>query len=123
MNVVAIELGDRPLILTKSRRFAPAGAKLLAETLEHFRFAEDGIIILDWSNQTGMQPDEVAKPVLVVRTGRYVPEAGNRYLTVEVRLDVEELFGKDEIIADDFINIIKSMEDKMMSTIERAKDN
>lgn len=123
MNVVAVELGERPFILTKSRRFAPSGAKLLAETMEHFGFAEDGIIILDWSNQTGMQPDEVARPVLIVRTGKKVPEVDNRYLTVEVRLDVEDLFGNDEIMASDFLDIIKQMEDKMLSTISQARSN
>lgn len=123
MNVVALELGERPAILTKSRRFAPEGAKLLAQTMEHFGFADDGMIILDWSNETGMQPEEIARPVLVVRTGKSVPEADGRYLTVEVRLDVEDLFGNDEIVASDFLDIIKQMEDKMLSTIERTRSN
>lgn len=123
MNVVGVEYGDRPAIMTKARRFAPAGVKVLAETMEHFKFADDGIVILDWTNELGMQPDEAAMPVIVVRVGKYVPEADNRYLTVEVRLDVEDLFGKDEIIAGDFISIISSMESKMLSTIERVRNN
>lgn len=119
MNVVAVEMGERPIIMTKARRFAPEGVKVLAETLGHMQFAEDGMVVLDWSNQTGRQPDEVAKPVVFVTT---VKRVGERFLTVEVRLDVEDLFGRDEIMAEDFLVIIRSIEDKVNASIERAKE-
>lgn len=123
MNVVAVEYGDRPAVMTRARRFAPEGVKLLAETLGHMQFAEDGIIILDWSNETRLQPDEVAKPVVLIRTTKLVPELGpDKRLTVEVRLDVEDTFGRDTIMAEDFIAIIMQMEDKMLSTIAQAKE-
>jgi len=119
VNVVAVELGERPLVFTKARRFAPEGVKILAELLGHMKFADDGIVVLDWSNATGRQPEEVAVPVVFVSA---VKRVGERFLTVEVRLDVEDTFGRDELVADDFINIIRSMEDKMNSTIERYKE-
>lgn len=119
MNVVAVELGNRPIIMTKARRFAPEGVKLLAEVMGHMRFADDGIVVLDWSNETGRQPDEVAVPVVFISTLKRV---GERVLTVEVRLDVEDTFGNDTLVADDFLNIISSMEDKMNTTIEQAKE-
>lgn len=120
MNVVAVEMGDRPLIMTKSRRFAPEGVKLLAETLGHMQFADDGIVVLDWSNATGRQPDEIAKPVVFISALKNV---GERTLTVEVRLDVEDTFGRDALIAEDFLVIIRSMEDKMNSTLEQSKED
>lgn len=119
MNVVAVELGERPSVLTNARRFAPHGVALLAETLGHMKFADDGIVVLDWSNQTGRQPDEIAKPVVFISALKHV---GERTLTVEVRLDVEDTFGRDTLVAEDFIVIIKSMEDKMLSTLEAAKE-
>lgn len=121
MNVVAIEFGDRPFLMTKARRFAPEGAKLLAEVLERMKFADDGVVIVDWSNQLGLQPEEVAKPVLLVRTAKLFPDI-NKTLTVEVRLDIEDTFGHDEMTADILLGIIQQMEDKMLSTIERAKE-
>lgn len=121
MNVVAVEMGDRPIIMTKARRFAPEGAKLLAEVLGHMQFAEDGIIVLDWSNELGIQPNEAAVPVLVIQTGKHVPEVDNRLLTVEVRLDVEDVFGRDEVTAEQFLDIIHQMEAKMNASIEQAK--
>lgn len=119
MNVVAVELGTRPFILTKARRFAPEGVKLLAETLGHMQFAEDGMVVLDWSNETARQPQEVAKPVIFVTALKRYKE---RTLTVEVRLDVEELFGSDNIVAEDFLHVIRSMEDKTNSAIAREKE-
>lgn len=119
MNVVAVELGNRPILMTKARRFAPEGVKLLAEVLGHMRFADDGIIVLDWSNETGRQPEDAFVPVIFIST---IKRVGEKYLTVEVRLDVEDTFGRDEIVADDFLNIIASMEDKMNTTIERSKE-
>lgn len=120
MNVVAVELGDRPTVMTKSRMFAPQGVKLMAEVMGHMKFADGAVIVLDWSNVTQRQPDEVAKPVVFVTA---VKSVGERDLTVEVRLDVEDTFGRDELMADDFLMIIASMEKKMNDTIEGAKED
>ena len=119
MNVVAVELGNRPVIATNARRFAPEGVKLLAEVMGHLQFAEDGVLVLDWSNETVRQPDDAFVQVVYVQTFKRV---GERTLMVEVRLDVEDTFGKDTLVADDFLAILSSMEDKMNATIERAKE-
>lgn len=119
MNVVAVEMGERPQVFTAARRFAPEGVKVLAELLGHMQFADDGIVVLDWSNATQRQPEEAWVPVVFIST---VKRVGERFLTVEVRLDVEDTFGRDELIADDFLTIISSMEDKMNTTIERNKE-
>ena len=119
MNVVAVEMGDRPVVFSKARRFAPEGVKILAELLGHMQFADDGIVVLDWDNATNRQPEDAHSPVVFISA---VKQVGERFLTVEVRLDVEDTFGKDELVPNDFINIISSMEDKMTSTIERSKE-
>ena len=119
MNIRAVELGTRPFILTPARRYAPQGVKRLAELLGNETFAEDGMVVLDWSNETERQPTEVAKPVIFVATMKQYKE---RILTVEVRLDVDELFGSDNIVAEDFTHIIRSMEDKTNASIAREKE-
>lgn len=118
MNVVAVELGERPVLFTKSRRFAPEGVKVLAELLGHMQFATDGIIILDWSNQLDLQPDAVAIPVVVVRTIKHFPDWGQS-LTVEVRLDVEDLFGRDEITPAELLDTVHAIEAKFLATVEQ----
>lgn len=124
MNVVALELGRRPTTMTAARRFAPQGATLLAQTLEHMNFATDGMVIVDWENQTGLQPEEVAKPVIIVRAAKVVPEfATNNMVTVEIRLDIENLFGSDEITAANLLDAIQQMAVKMEQTIARRKEN
>lgn len=122
MNIVALEWGDRPALYTKARRFAPEGVKLLAETLGHMEFADDALIVLDWSNESGRQPEEVAKPIVFINVFKNIPGFESPAM-VEVRLDVDDTFGRDEIMAEDFLVIIRSMEDKMNEFIERAKEN
>lgn len=119
MNVVAVEMGERPKVFTNARRFAPEGVKLLAEVLGHMQFADDGLVVLDWDNTSGRQPEDAYVPIVFVTT---VKKVGERFLTVEVRLDVEDTFGRDTLVADDFLTIISSMEDKMNTTIERSKE-
>jgi hypothetical protein len=72
-------------------------------------FADVASIALDWSNELGLQPEEAWKPVILIETIKFV---GERRLVVSVRLDVEDLFGNDEIIAEDFVEIVKQMRDK-----------
>lgn len=120
MNIWAAEVGDRPLVSTRSRRFAPRGVELLAELLGHMEFADEGNVVLDWSNVMGEQPEDAWKPVVFVNTMKRVDE---RILTVRVRLDVEDTFGRDELVAEDFLVIIASMEKKMNEYIEQSKED
>lgn len=124
MNIVAVEYGERPRLLTKARRFAPEGVKVLADLLGHLTFADDGLVVLDWNNALGLQPDEAAKPVIIIRAAKVVSDVvgANNLLTIEVRLDVDDLFGKDQIQAEDFLDIVQQMEAKMMATISQRKD-
>lgn len=109
-------MGNRPSLWTNARRYAPVGARELGEMLERFGFADFATVVLDWSNETGLQPEEAYKPVIIVDTFRHV---GHRTLTVRVRLDVEDLFGNDEVTADMLLDVVSDMEKKTLSELER----
>lgn len=117
MKVIAGEYGNRPPILTPARRFAPQGVRILADTFADLQFADVASIALDWSNELGLQPEEAWKPVILVETIKFV---GERRLVVSVRLDVEDLFSNDDIIADDFVEIVKQMEQKTAKELANA---
>lgn len=117
MQVIAAELGHRPVLLTKARRFAPEGVRVLTDLLSRYEFADAASIVLDWDNVLLMQPPEVAKPFVLVRTHNFVE---GRRLDMEIRLDVEDLFGNDAAIAEDFIEIIHSLERKVNETLVAA---
>jgi hypothetical protein len=117
MNVVAVEYGNRPKVWSKARRFAPEGTKLLAELLGKMGFADDAVVVLDWDNSLREQPDEAAKPVLRVQTGKTV---GERTLIVTVRLDVEDVFGNDTMVAEDFLRIVQQMAEKTDEAVRSA---
>lgn len=123
MNVVAVELGERPVLFTNARRFAPEGVKVLAELMGHLEFATDGIIILDWTDQLNQQPDGAAIPVVIVRATKVFPEFGetNNQLTVEVRLDVEDLFGNDNVTASELVDVVHQVEAYFLKTLSQRR--
>jgi hypothetical protein len=118
MNIYALEVGNRPRVMTKSRRFAPVGTAHLAELLGQLEFADEGNVVLDWSNVMGEQPEDAYVPVVYINVMKRVD---GRILTVKVRLDVEDTFGRDEMMADDFFTIAQSMEKKMNEYIEQSR--
>lgn len=115
MHVIAAEYGDRPLVWTKARRFAPQGLRVLADVLERFEFADVGAVVLDWSNVLERQPDEAAKPIIIVQTVKFV---GPKNLQVEVRLDVDDIFGNDDITAENLLDVVQQMERKTDAEME-----
>lgn len=116
MKVIAAEYGVRPIVWTKARRFAPQGLRVLADLLERFEFADIAACVLDWSNVLQRQPDEAAKPVLIVQTVKFVDD---KNLEVEVRIDVDDVFGGDEIDADNLVDIVHQLEQKTLTEMER----
>lgn len=119
MKVIAGELGDRPSVLTRARRFAPEGLRVLADLLGRLDFADTASVVLDWENVLGRQPDEVAIPVIIAQVSKRVTSvtSPNNVLTIEVRLDVEDLFGNDAITANHLVDIVQGMREKMDSSI------
>lgn len=124
MKVDAVEMGERPAAWTLARRYAPAGTKVLAELLEQQDFADIGLIVLDWSNQIEAVPDEAAKPVLHIRVYKHLSEyTVNNTLRVDARLDVEDVFGNDEMSAEVMVDLVRELRDKVEQQVTMRRQN
>lgn len=124
MEVFAAELGDRPAILTKARRNAPQGVIAIAQTLERFGFADTGYVLLDWSDVSARQevPDSAVIPVLYIKASKRLQYEKQPWVNVEVRLDVEDIFGgSDDITATSIVEVVAEMERKMLGEIARRE--
>lgn len=123
MNVQVIETGNRPSVWTKARRFAPAGARVFGELLGAMDFADFAIIVLDWENKTGRLPQEIARPILYVQVHKVFPDYENHnHLTVESRVEVDEVFGDDAVTANIILDLAHELQEKVEdSTKRRAK--
>lgn len=122
MDVTVSEMGERPVTLTKSRRFAPAGAKVLGEVLGQMQFGDRAEVVLDWSNSFGLMPAEVAKPLLLVSVTKRFPQFEDKnILTVYDKLDVDDLFGGDNMTAESIRDIVNALRDKMEFAFEQRK--
>lgn len=121
MNVRVAEVGQRPFGLTSARKYAPAGAAIIGEVLGAAEFADYAEVVLDWTNELRLQPDEVAKPVLMIATVRRFPDLSppDNVLTITVRLDVDDLFGNDEITAAAIHDIVREMEEYSNEATQR----
>jgi hypothetical protein len=98
--------------------YAPQGLRFLADALATKEFADAASVALDWTNELGLQPDEAWRPVLIVETIKFV---GQQRLVVTVRLDVDDLFGGDNISIEDLWRIVNQMEDKTVKELEDAR--
>lgn len=124
MDVKAVEMGNRPLLMTKARRFAPAGAKVLGELLGDQTWADYAWVVLDWENETKSQPDDSHKPILVVQVHKLLPEYTERnHLTIEVTLDVEDIFGGDNMTAESILNIVHELRMKVDEQVAMRKES
>lgn len=124
MDVTVSELGDRPVVLTKSRQFAPAGAKVLGEVLGQMQFGDRAEVVLDWSNSFGLMPDDASKPILYVAVAKRFPQfAPPNTLTVYDKLDVDDLFGGDNITAESIRDIVNALRDKMEAAFVSRKES
>lgn len=114
MQAEAIEVGERPVTFTSARRYAPAGAKELANLLAQQEFADIGMIVLDWSNELGAVPNEASKPIMHVKVMKKLPQYTTRnVLTVDARLDVDDVFGNDEVTASVLVDLVQELKEKV----------
>lgn len=124
MDVTVSEIGERPAVFTKARRFAPAGAKVLGELLGQMQFGDRAEVVLDWSNSFGLMPDEASKPLLLVAVTKRFPQLPPpNVLTVHDRLDVDDLFGGDNMTAESIRDIVNALRDKMEATFNGRKES
>lgn len=115
MIVEVHEMGSRPRIATKARRFAPQAAHAMANYLQAREFAGKVFIVLDWSNETGQLPvGAPIIPVLYVQAVRDVPGKGQ--LRVENKYDVDDIFGGDTITPTILVDLCHDLEE----TVEKA---
>lgn len=124
MEVEVVEVGERPQVLTKARRFAPAGARVLGEVLGQMEFGDGAAVVLDWSNNLGLMPEETAKPVMHVRVVKRLPMFTERnVLYVDVRLDVDDVFGGDNMTAESIRDIVNELRDKVEQQVTLRKES
>lgn len=114
MIVEVHEVGQRPRILTKSRRFAPQAMHAMANYLQARGFAGKVFLVLDWSNATGQLPPDIVKPILYVQAVRDVPGKGQ--LRVEHKYDVDDIFGGDHMTPTILVDLCHELEE----TVEKA---
>lgn len=122
MQVEVGEVGERPSVITKARRNAPQGVVAIGQTLERFTFADLGYVLLDWDDSMERQDVPNPIPVIYVAATKRLPYEVNPYVKVEVRIDVEDVFGTtDDITAANIVEIVAEMERKMEETIARRE--
>ena len=122
MQVDVVEMGDRPTVMTKARRFAPEGARIFGAYLSELSFADGAALVLDWSNEMGGLPIDVSKPILYVRVIKKLPQFERRnVLTIDERLDVEDVFGNDTMTADYIRDLVHELEEKIDQQVTQRK--
>ena len=120
-TVRVVELGRRPALLTPARKYAPVAAKLIGELLGQRRFGEMANVVLDWSNELGQMPAEVAKPVIYMELTRWFPERGEGVsLTVQGRIDVDDVFGSDVLTRGLIEDLVNELGEKLSDTVKEA---
>jgi len=108
------EVGHRPAILTKQRKFAPQAAHAMANYLQAREFAGKTFIVLDWSNETGQLPADAVRPILYMQAVRDVPGKGQ--LRVELKYDVDDIFSKEFMTPTILVDLCHELEE----AVERA---
>lgn len=118
--VRVIELGNRPLILTRARKNAPQAAKAIGELLELRQIGDMGVVMLDWDNELKGMPDEVAMPVIYISATKFFPGT-ELNLTVESRINVDEVFTQDELTSSILMDVVNELNEKMKSEIAQKE--
>ena len=113
MIVEVVEVGERPLLLTKARINAPKGTAKLGELFGRQDFADKAIVMLDW------QPEEVEQASTPVVRVYVYKRVGLRLLTLEQRYDVNELFEKDIATTNDLGWITEEFNKKLNYELAR----
>lgn len=124
MQVEVIEMGNRPVVFSRARRYAPAGAKVMGELLAEHEFADLGLIVLDWSDELRLLPEGApVKPMIHVKVRKRLPEfESSNVLNVECRLDVDDLFGNDEMTGDTILNIVNELKETVATKVAERRN-
>ena len=120
MQVIAKEEGNRPALMTKARRFAPAAVVHLGRLLEQEKFADTAVILLDWNGDLGWDdsqgpmPHDMKTPAIHVIVEKDYPQfKTNNTLTMTQRLEIEEMFGDDNATPDDLQIVVDGFREQV----------
>lgn len=124
MKVIVSEHGNRPSVMTKARVLAPQASKYLADQFAEKEFADSVVIVIDWEGDLFWQgednmPEELKTPIMAVICEKRYPMLGNKLLTVDYKLELEDFFGHDNATKDDLHEVVENMESKVRA--EEAK--
>ena len=123
MRVTVAEAGNRPVILTPARKDAPQAARLAGEVLGQLDVADIGEVVLDWDNSTGRFPEgPTVKPIMYLNLLQYVPQV-DRWVDVEVRVDVESVFNSHELTGDIIRDILAELVEKLAEELKTKEVN
>ena len=123
MRVIVTERGERPYLLTKARVITPQAAQHFADRLFEQTFADQAAIVIDWKGDYHWKgdepmPEELRFPALYIFVEKWFPQK-EAWLTVDVALDIESMFGRDDATADDLEEVGKQLADKVRSEAQR----
>lgn len=116
MIVEVHEVGTRPTLWTKQRRFAPQAIHAMASYLQAREFAGKVFIVLDWSNETGQLPDDAIRPIIYMQAVRDVP--GHGQLRVETKFDVDDVFSKEFITPSILVDLCHDLEQAVETAVK-----
>jgi hypothetical protein len=121
-TVRAVETGTRPRVMTRARKDAPQAAKMAAEILGQRRLGELATVVLDWDDQMGQQHADIIKPIIYMSVSRRFPEIGatGAWLTVESRIDVDNVFLADVMTRSILEDLIDELGEKLSTTALEA---
>lgn len=122
MQVEVVEVGHRPLLFTKARQYAPAGARVMGEMLSELSFADIGLIVVDWDNTLGLLPADAVKPIMHIRVMKRLPQySRGNLLTVDDRIDIDDVFGGDAMTAELIADVVHELNLKVDQEIDRRR--
>lgn len=123
MRVIVTERGERPYLHTKARIITPQAAAWFADRLFDQTFADQASIVIDWTGDyhwkgEGPMPEELRAPAMYIFVEKWYPQI-EQWLIVDLALDIESMFGRDEAKSDDLEEVGKQLADKVRAEAAR----
>ena len=122
MRVQSWEEGDRPGLWTRARQQAPQAKAAIVEMLASQDWAHVAYVVLDWTGRiafvdgNGQSQDgpvlDSAAPVMYLQVIKAMPQRGGT-LTVEHRLDVDDVFGGTTVTGTDLQELVLQLKEEL----------
>lgn len=123
MKVIVTERGERPQLMTKARVITPQAAKFFADRLFEQNFADQASIVIDWIGDyhwTGddKMPEDLRTPAMYIACEKWYPQI-EQWLRVDIALDIESMFGRDDAKSDDLEEVGRQLAEKVRAEANR----